>query len=87
MPAGNAPLIHLSFGTVAGFDRYRAAIESPQLQVMPHAAAMVCHGGAGFGSPVGRSPHRSSLDGMAVPDAALVGQTQTASLTPPRTAV
>lgn len=81
LPAGDAPLVYLSFGTVAGADRYRAAIEAlaalpirlavglgdttdpaalgalpphvrvqrwmPQQQVMPHASAMVCHGGAG----------------------------------------
>ncbi|MCA1674849.1 MAG: glycosyltransferase [Actinobacteria bacterium] len=81
LPAGNAPLVYLSFGTVAGSDRYRAAIQAlaalpirlavglgdttdpaalgtlpphvrvqrwmPQQQVMPHAAAMICHGGAG----------------------------------------
>ncbi|MGH3932201.1 MAG: glycosyltransferase [Pseudonocardiaceae bacterium] len=81
LPPGNDPLVYLSFGTVAGSDRYLAAIEAlaalpirlavglgnttdpaelgtmpphvrvqrwmPQQQVMPHAAAMVCHGGAG----------------------------------------
>ncbi|MFN2496164.1 MAG: glycosyltransferase [Pseudonocardiaceae bacterium] len=81
LPPGNDPLVYLSFGTVAGSDRYLGAIEAlatlpirlavglgdttdpaalgsmpphvrvqrwmPQQQVMPHAAAMICHGGAG----------------------------------------